>query len=35
MDTEKKITKETADNIMDWFLPEDYEGKQTRIEAKL
>jgi salicylate hydroxylase len=35
MDTEKRITKETADSIMDWFLPEDYEGKQTRIEAKL
>jgi len=35
MDTEKRITKRTADEIMGWFLPENYEGKQTRIEAKL
>ncbi|PVH86478.1 salicylate hydroxylase [Cadophora sp. DSE1049] len=35
MDEEKKITKIMADKYLNWFLPEDYEGKQLRIEAKL
>ncbi|KAL2076002.1 hypothetical protein VTL71DRAFT_945 [Oculimacula yallundae] len=35
MDEEKNITKSVADGCMNWFLPEDYEGKQIRIEAKL
>ncbi|KAG4434701.1 hypothetical protein IFR05_009811 [Cadophora sp. M221] len=35
MDEEKKITKSVADSYLHWFLPEDYEGKQVRIEAKL
>lgn len=35
MDEEKNITKIMADKYLNWFLPEDYEGKQLRIEAKL
>lgn len=35
MDQEKKITKSMADAHLNWFLPEDYQGKQVRIEAKL
>ncbi|KAK0127160.1 hypothetical protein ONS96_006713 [Cadophora gregata f. sp. sojae] len=35
MDEEKNITKSMADEYLNWFLPEEYEGKQLRIEAKL
>ncbi|KAL5328675.1 hypothetical protein ACEPPN_002177 [Leptodophora sp. 'Broadleaf-Isolate-01'] len=35
MDEEKKITKSVADSYLNWFLPDDYAGKQVRIEAKL
>jgi hypothetical protein len=33
MDGRKVITKGT-DRYTDWFLPEEYEGKQIRVEAK-
>jgi salicylate hydroxylase len=35
MDEKMKITKGVADTYMNWFLPEDYEGKQIRINSKL
>jgi len=35
MDEKMKITKGVADTYMSWFLPEDYEGKQMRINSKL
>lgn len=34
-DPQTKITKETADVYMNWFLPEEYEGKQIKIDSKL
>ncbi|CZT40535.1 related to salicylate hydroxylase [Rhynchosporium secalis] len=34
-DNKKMITKSVADECLNWFLPEYYEGKQIRIEAKL
>jgi salicylate hydroxylase len=34
-DETKKITKGVADTYMNWFLPDEYEGQQIRIEAKL
>ncbi len=35
MDEDKNITKEVADTFMNWFLPEEYQGKQITIKEKL
>ena len=34
-DEKMGITKDVADTYMNWFLPEEYEGKQIKINAKL
>lgn len=35
MNETKNVTKSTADTYMNWFLPEEYDGKQTRMGSKL